>query len=276
MTQSPASHQQDLQNYHQQHMADGQDCYFDLQNGQLAARPEQQNWLQAHQEKTNRLLNIQPEDFFVDMGCGEGFLTLPLAARAKHSVGVDFVASPLAVLQQQMAFDPNRLLLAIAAGDALPIPDASADKVLCNHVLEHVLDDDAVVKEFYRIMRSGGLLVVGVPLALSPQVRFLMRIRRLLRPSARQLQLERVQPGQLVPELIGVQSHIRFYSLAALRDLLERNGFAVETAEGIGFSMRGRISKIVRRHRWLFGLATAVARIFPGMGDGVLILGRKV
>ena len=86
-------------------------------------------------------------------------------------------------------------------------------------------------------MRSGGLVLVGVPLALSPQVQFLLRLRRLLFPSARQLQLERV--------------------------------------EAVWLSMRGRLADLFRHHHLLFRLNTAWGYLFPGMGDGVLILAER-
>jgi len=100
-------------------------------------------------------------------------------------------------------------------------------------------------------------------------------LRRLLRSNARQLQLECVEPGRLVPELIGRQSHVRFYSLQVARDLLERNGFRVLRAEGVGLSLRGRLAGLFRRNRLLFGLSTALGRLFPGIGDGVLVLAER-
>lgn len=275
MNQTPEISNKNLQTYHERHMTDGQNCYFTLNNGHLRPQPEQIHWLTTHRHKTERLLSIQSTDCFVDVGCGEGYLTLPLAAKAQCSFGFDFIASALVVLQNQPEYDDSQLQLTIALGNHIPLPNNSIDKILCNHVLEHVLDDDAIIREFHRIIRPDGLLLVGVPLELSPQVRFLIRIRRWLRPGSRQLQLERVQPGQLVSELIGVQSHIRFYSLTAVYNLLERNGFDVLRAEGIGFSASMGVHKIIRRYRLLFNLATAVGYVLPSIGDGVLVLARR-
>jgi len=154
----------------------------------------------------------------------------------------------------------------------ISLGDGCADKLLCNHVFEHVLDDDAIVQEIYRIVRPGDRVLIGLPLALGPQIRLLLRLRRWLFPRARRLQLERVEPGALVAELIGKQSHIRFYSLPAVYDLLERNGFCVLRAEGVGLGWRGRLAGFFRRHRLLFSLCTALGRLWPGIGDGVLVL----
>jgi SAM-dependent methyltransferase len=47
--------------------------------------------------------------------------------------------------------------------EAIDLPDASFDVILCNHVLEHV-DDRAALAEMHRVLRPGGTLYAMVPL----------------------------------------------------------------------------------------------------------------
>lgn len=49
---------------------------------------------------------------------------------------------------------------------ALDLPDDSFDAVICSHVLEHVPDDGAAMRELHRITAPGGFTLVMVPLAL--------------------------------------------------------------------------------------------------------------
>jgi len=49
------------------------------------------------------------------------------------------------------------------SADAIPSEDGSFDVVLCTQVLEHVPDPLLVLREFRRVLRSGGLLIATVP-----------------------------------------------------------------------------------------------------------------
>jgi SAM-dependent methyltransferase len=51
----------------------------------------------------------------------------------------------------------------LAPLDAIPVEDGSFDVVICNAVLEHVLDPEAVVAELSRVLRPGGTLYLCVP-----------------------------------------------------------------------------------------------------------------
>jgi SAM-dependent methyltransferase len=55
--------------------------------------------------------------------------------------------------------------LATVQGDvtALPFDDESFDLILCLHVLEHVLDDRAAMRELFRVLEPGGKAVIQVP-----------------------------------------------------------------------------------------------------------------
>lgn len=49
--------------------------------------------------------------------------------------------------------------------EQLPLPDGIADIVVCLHVLEHLPRPDFTMRECKRILRSGGLLLVGAPIS---------------------------------------------------------------------------------------------------------------
>src|SRR3546814_14268249 len=57
----------------------------------------------------------------------------------------------------------NLHFLKVQADSPLPYPAASFDVVLSFQVIEHVLDDDAYLREARRILKPGGTLVVITP-----------------------------------------------------------------------------------------------------------------
>ena len=52
----------------------------------------------------------------------------------------------------------------VAAADELPmLPDGSQDFVIANHLLEHLPDPIGALKEWYRLLRAGGILFLALP-----------------------------------------------------------------------------------------------------------------
>ena len=54
----------------------------------------------------------------------------------------------------------------------LPIKDNTYDFILCNHVLEHVLDDNKAMSELYRVLKKDGIGVFQVPIDMNRELTF--------------------------------------------------------------------------------------------------------
>jgi SAM-dependent methyltransferase len=93
----------------------------------------------------------------------------------------------------------------------MDLPDASFDLILCSHVLEHVPDDRAAMRELRRVVSDGGLCMVlvpyrpGVPTYEDPSIRS---------------PLDRMVA-------FGQQDHVRIYG-SDLPGRLREAGFEVE------------------------------------------------
>ncbi|MBI2976163.1 MAG: class I SAM-dependent methyltransferase [Chloroflexi bacterium] len=95
----------------------------------------------------------------LDAGCGAGGMLTRLASFGKP-VGIDF--HPLALAHAARATNSP---LARASVQGLPFAPRSFDVVTSFDVLYHraVTDDDAALREFARVLRPGGWLLVRVP-----------------------------------------------------------------------------------------------------------------
>ena len=83
------------------------------------------------------------------LGCGERG-----SDRTASFPGVDWILTDV---------DLNYAAEAAADVTALPLPDASVDVVLVEHVLEHVMDPLRGAAEIERVLRVGGVVIAVVP-----------------------------------------------------------------------------------------------------------------
>ncbi|HWA10205.1 MAG TPA: methyltransferase domain-containing protein [Opitutaceae bacterium] len=97
----------------------------------------------------------------LDAGCGTGGLIRRLAGReAWKWTGVDL--SPVAIELARRRCPPGTELKE-AAVTALPFADGSFDAVVSADVLYHVDDDNAALREFFRVLRPGAPVVLTLP-----------------------------------------------------------------------------------------------------------------
>jgi SAM-dependent methyltransferase len=171
----------------------------------------------------------------LDAGCGEGVI-------------VDEYSGRLAI----EGLDPNYSSSRVRHGSltSLPYPDASFDRALCLDVLEHLAFEDQpkAIAELYRVLASGGELLVSVPnLAhLQSRVHFLL-LGRLIRTAS-----ELKHPGDR--------------PVAEYLQMASRAGFRLVGRKGI-FPTVPVLTKMIRRSpARLLPLHRALTRLLPVPG----------
>jgi len=101
----------------------------------------------------------------LDAGCGIGMWTLEFLTRGvKDVVAIDLTRTALNLTRtrRQMFAQDSSDLLSQGSVDSLPFRTASFDHVNCQGVLHHIPDPSAGVKEFFRVLRPGGTLLISV------------------------------------------------------------------------------------------------------------------
>jgi len=98
----------------------------------------------------------------VEIGYGSGILLLELGRRAARLTGVDrHDAGPtVRAMARAEGLDP---LLVRGGICELPLAAGSADLLVCLSVLEHVRALDTAAAEIARVLRPGGIAVLGYP-----------------------------------------------------------------------------------------------------------------
>lgn len=95
----------------------------------------------------------------LDVGCSAGFVADELALSGAETHGVDIDEPGIAAATQRFG---GSVEFHLAPGDHLPFPDHRFDVVVFNHIYEHVVDPEAVVREIHRVLAPGGVLYLGL------------------------------------------------------------------------------------------------------------------
>lgn len=190
---------------------------------------------------------ILPSDGAVlDVGCASGGLLHQLRDHAGRRVGVEI--SEAAAHEAALVADEvvNRGIDDLD----LNFPDETFDVVVCGDVLEHLVAPDAALARITRWLAPGGAVVVSVPNIANWQSRL-----RLLRGTWRY-------------ESCGIwdRTHLRFFTLATLQELMEGAGLSVEsidTTQDVAHQIRALAYTPKFFRRWLEAILQMLARRRP-------------
>jgi ubiquinone/menaquinone biosynthesis C-methylase UbiE len=112
-------------------------------------------------------------EVILDIGCGTGRFTHPLAERFRARViGIDPSATMLQAARSKRS--KGRVEFRCAPAEQLPMGDGSADLVFMSMVLHHLADPPRAARECHRVLQATGRLVVrnSTRDRLQPQARF--------------------------------------------------------------------------------------------------------
>lgn len=98
-------------------------------------------------------LEAKPGESILDLGCGDGQLTLRLVAAGAGVVGVDLSPEMLAAARAR-GVDARE-----GSAESLPFPAATFDAVFSNAVLHWIRNQDAMMTEVRRVLKPGGRFV---------------------------------------------------------------------------------------------------------------------
>jgi SAM-dependent methyltransferase len=201
----------------------------------MFARPEIISWASHHIERCG-----SDPARVLDIGVGDGHDLLLLRDNApKKSIelyGVECAGWRIRNARKNGidVFEIN------VESDQIPMPDASLDVLIANHVVEHLKELFFFFSEVSRLLRPGGIAIIGCPnLAGWPN-----RLALLF--------------GQQPPCIKILGPHIRGITIPGFKQFIEFGDFfKVECVKGRAFYLApGRLGQIL-------------ANLMPGLGSGV-------
>lgn len=162
---------------------------------------------------------VLPDSLWLDAGCGSGRLSRVIKLLGGQVVAVDGSPKMIEYAQKEsMDFGDSINYKLVNTIEVMDFQPNSFDNVLCSSVIEYIDQPEKALCEFFRIIRSDGLLLVSVPNRFS-----LIRL---------------TQKGvRILFKLFGkdIYQYLLFskndYSLAEIRSLLNQTGFVIERVE---------------------------------------------
>ena len=178
---------------------------------------------------------IEPDHAVLDVGAGTGDLSFAAAAKCARVVAVDLSAGMLAVLARRATpLQRSRIQPLVGNAEALPLPDASIDRLVTGFTVRNVGDLGRALAEFHRVLRPGGRVVI-LELSHPPSAAF---------ADLYSFYFDRIAPA--VAGLLGGDREAYRYLPRSLRpfptaerlaDLLSEAGFSGVTFERVTFGI---------------------------------------
>ena len=178
---------------------------------------------------------IEREHAVLDVGAGTGDLSFAAVAQGARVVAVDLSAGMLAVLARRATpLQRSRIQTLVGNAEALPLPDASIDRLVTGFTVRNVGDLGRALAEFHRVLRPGGRAVI-LELSHPPSAAF---------ADLYSFYFDRIAPA--VAGLLGGDREAYRYLPRSLRpfptadrlaDLLREAGFRGVTYERVTFGI---------------------------------------
>src|SRR5260370_40709640 len=97
----------------------------------------------------------------IDLACGPGTYTRPLATRVRHAIGADLTPAMVEKARAEAARDGIANIEFVCADIyALPFTDGAAGIVSCGYAFHHMTDPARALAEMARVLQPGGRVAV--------------------------------------------------------------------------------------------------------------------
>jgi ubiquinone/menaquinone biosynthesis C-methylase UbiE len=133
---------------------------YDALARSYSARNESNAW-NAHYERPAvlRMLGHVRDADVLDVGCGAGAHAVELYEQGARVTGIDSSRAMLDIAAGRLG--PDVPLLCASIEERLPFADDSFDAILASLVMHYVEDWTPVLREFRRVLRDSGRLVIS-------------------------------------------------------------------------------------------------------------------
>lgn len=107
------------------------------------------------------LVPVDPGARWLEPACGTGIVSLALAERVGSVIGIDLTPAMIGEAKRAVTGEEDRVEFSVGDATALAFADGSFDGAVTRLSLHHIPASGRVLVEMARVVRPGGLVVVG-------------------------------------------------------------------------------------------------------------------
>jgi ubiquinone/menaquinone biosynthesis C-methylase UbiE len=100
---------------------------------------------------------------YLEIGAGDGSLALTLINNFSHLALIEISEKRIEMLSKLFDGKNVEILTTILDHENLPYSDNTLDVVVMVDVIEHLIDPIRVCNEIQRVLKKGGILIIGTP-----------------------------------------------------------------------------------------------------------------
>jgi SAM-dependent methyltransferase len=188
----------------------------------------------------------------LDLGCGDGNNLKFLNRFAQHLYGSDYNITRL--VRAAVLFPEAELFLANILD--YPLKPKFFDIVFFNHVIEHIKNDDLALSTIFRILKPGGLLILGTP-----------------NEGAWWWQLA----YRLQPDTLTTTDHVHFYTAKTLAERVENAGYKINDIHYMGWGPPNwKLDAKIRKYKWIDDWFERIGKVLiPHQASSLYLLAKK-
>lgn len=151
----------------------------------------------------------------LEIGCGDGnFGNLLLENGAKEVWGIEYEKEQGQIAEKVM----TKVFVGDVAEQLLNLPDQYFDAIVCNDVLEHLVDPYTVINKLRPKLKKNGVMISSIP-----NIRYFRNL----------FDYFFNKNWDYTDSGIMDKTHFRFFTYKSIRKMFESNGYEVVKMEGI-------------------------------------------
>ncbi|HDP69227.1 MAG TPA: methyltransferase domain-containing protein [Actinobacteria bacterium] len=172
----------------------------------------------------------------LDVGCGNGNISIPLASLGYEITGIDIDLKSVEHAKQNNPFKNAQFIVGDVEKD---VPENNFDIIICSEILEHLNSPSEMLKYLKSKLNPAGLLLVTVPNGYGPfgLVDLLVRVLRKV-GFAKAIDFLRGSVHETYEHIQSSDSatyHTQNFTMGRMRKLLDESNFKINRAVNSNF-----------------------------------------